>query len=341
MPVARALEITGLSRHDYYYRPKPDRKRPGRKPSTTTRHSTGGGGGGDAEAEAVHVHTEVSDADFAAVLRELCADPDLHYGYRTMCKQLRGLGYVINEKKLYRLMKSLGLLHERRRPTSGKRVQQRRFEVDGPLQGLEMDIKFIYVEEHRRHAFALTVLDVFTREVLDHHLGYSITQADVRTMWARIIEGHLQPADLLARGITVQIRNDNDPRFKAKTVQAFFADNHLAQVFTHVYTPQENGHIESFHAILGRGVGDRAFLTLAQLQDFLTGFYEKYNTIRLHGSTAHLPPAVFRQAWERGEVVVSIDKHKRQRFRLCVPYAGILRGASGNTSPRPLVAHNS
>ena len=330
MPVARALEITGPSRHEYYYRPKPDRKPAGRKPSATTRHTAGDG-----------AETELDDEGFAAVVRELCADPDLHYGYHTMGKQLRGLGYAINDKKLYRVMKHLGLLHERRRPTTGKRVQQRRFEVDGPLQGLEMDIKFIYVEEHRRHAFALTVLDVFTREVLDHHLGSSITQADVRTMWARIIEGHLQPADLLARGITVQIRNDNDPRFKAKTVQAFFAENHLDQVFTHVYTPQENGHIESFHAILGRGVGDRAFPTLTQLQDFLTGFYEKYNTVRLHGSTAHLPPAVFRREWERGHVLVTADEKQRQRFRLTVPYAGLLSGASGNTSPRPLVAHNS
>ncbi len=135
MPVARALEITGLSRHEYYYRPKPERKPPGRKPSTTARHTAGDG-----------AETELDDEGFAAVVRELCADPDLHYGYHTMGKQLRGLGYAINDKKLYRIMKHLGLLHERRRPTTGKRVQQRRFEVDGPLQGLEMDIKFIYVE---------------------------------------------------------------------------------------------------------------------------------------------------------------------------------------------------
>jgi hypothetical protein len=29
----------------------------------------------------------------------------------------------------------------------------------------------------------------------------------------------------------------------------FFVENHLNQVFTHPYTTQENGHIESFHAI--------------------------------------------------------------------------------------------
>ena len=52
----------------------------------------------------------------------------------------------------------------------------------------------------------------------------------------------------------IEVRNDNDPRFSAKMVQEFFLKNHLNQVFTQPYTPQENGHIESFHAILGRSL---------------------------------------------------------------------------------------
>jgi transposase InsO family protein len=31
-----------------------------------------------------------------------------------------------------------------------------------------------------------------------------------------------------------------------KLIQEFFKENYLNQVFTHPYTPQENGHIESF-----------------------------------------------------------------------------------------------
>lgn len=41
--------------------------------------------------------------------------------------------------------------------------------------------------------------------------------------------------------------NDNDSRFAAKTVQDYFHENHINQVFTHPYTPQENGHIEFYH----------------------------------------------------------------------------------------------
>lgn len=332
MPRGRALAITGLTSHAYYYKPKPDRRSVGRPPSTVTRVLAADG----------TTVAELTEPDLREVLRELCADPDLHYGYRAMTEYLTLLGYVINHKKLYRIMDDEGLLHERHRAggdAAVKRVRHRRFEVEGPLRGLEMDIKFIYVEEHRRDAFALTVIDVFTREVLAHHLAYSITRHDIKAVWTRLIEEHLQPADLLADGIEVQIRNDNDPRFRATMVQEFFRDNQLAQVFTHPYTPQENGHVESFHSILGRSLDGRTFLTLPQLEVWLTGFYEKYNHVRLHGSAAYLPPSVFRQEWDRGNVIVTTDKRQRQRFKLAVPYTGLRQGgSSGNTSQRPLVA---
>jgi transposase InsO family protein len=45
----------------------------------------------------------------------------------------------------------------------------------------------------------------------------------------------------LERGINIEVRNDNDSRFSAKLIQEFFKENYLNQVFTHPYTPQENG----------------------------------------------------------------------------------------------------
>jgi len=48
-------------------------------------------------------------------------------------------------------------------------------------------------------------------------------------------------------------------------VKDFFKNNCLDQVFTHPYTPQENGHIESFHAILGRSLDRYSFNTIEDL----------------------------------------------------------------------------
>ena len=93
-------------------------------------------------------------------------------------------------------------------------------------------------------------------------------------LWEDIVINHLQPNNTLEKGVNIEIRNDNDPRFSAKSVQAFFKENYLNQVFTHPYTPQENGHIESFHAILGRAIAGDNFYNIEQLKVRMTMFYE-------------------------------------------------------------------
>ena len=93
--------------------------------------------------------------------------------------------------------------------------------------------------------------------------------------------------------IHIEVRNDNDSRFSAKTIQEFFVENHLNQVFTHPYTPQENGHIKSFHAILAKKLRPYNFWTLQELEQILVLFYEKYKNERLHSSVCNLPPNVF------------------------------------------------
>jgi putative transposase len=96
----------------------------------------------------------------------------------------------------------------------------------------------------------LTVIDTFTRAVLGRKTAFNINQHLVKQLWGEIIENYLQPYDCLNRQISIEIGNDNDSRFIAASVQQFFKENHIYQVFTHPYTPQENGHIENFHAIV-------------------------------------------------------------------------------------------
>ncbi len=140
------------------------------------------------------------------------------------------------------------------------------------------------------------------------------------TSWEEIIIKFLQPYNLLQKEITVEIRNDNDTRFTAKEVQEFFKENKLNQVFTHPYTPQENGHIESFHAILGRALGPKEFKTINDLEQHLKHFYKIYNTKRLHGSLDHLAPDVFWKLWNQNLINMTESKNKPTAFKLALPH---------------------
>jgi len=120
-------------------------------------------------------------------------------------------------------------------------------------------------------------------------------------------------------------------------IQQYFKQNHIDQVFTHPYTPQENGHIESFHAILGRSLAPCDFSTLIQLEKHLNQFYHTYNNVRLHGSLDHLSPTLFWQLWNEN-LIDRIEKPNHKiRFRLKVPHYNLF----GNSIETPGSTHSA
>jgi len=94
----------------------------------------------------------------------------------------------------------------------------------------------------------------------------------------------------------------------------------LNQVFTHPYTPQENGHIEGFHSILSLALKGKAFWNLQDLECFLIPIYEKYNIVRLHSSIANLSPVCFWNLWEMGHIQRIVLKNKKVKFKLLIPF---------------------
>lgn len=264
-------------------------------------------------------------------IKEIQKDPDTHYGYHKMTYALLILGFIINPKKIYRLMFENELLRNPRQKPPRPYVKYRRVIPCSPLEILEMDIKFVWVEEYRRYAYIISVLDTLTRVPLHWHVAYQIRQAQIKSIWEYIIENYLQPYNCLGKKMQIEIRNDNDSRFIAKTVQAFFKENQLTQVFTHPYTPEENGHVESFHAILSERLARQQFWSLSELEESLILFYEKYTNHRLHSSTCFLPPMVFWNCWEQGLIQRIVNERKRKiKFKLMVPYHQL----SGNMNLR-------
>lgn len=311
----RALNIAGITKHQYYHKAK--RGKRGIAASTHTILYT-------EDKKVLVPNTEVVEQ-----IKLIHSEPDIDYGYQKMTVALKINGYYINHKKVYRLMKEGQMLRQKPKKAERKFVKYRMVMPSGALELLEMDIKFVWIESARQHGYILTVLDVFTRQVLGWMVAMNITQHTVRSIWEEIIINHLQPNDMLSKGINIEVRNDNDKRFSAKLVQDYFKENYLDQVFTHPYTPQENGHIESFHAILGRSLDKCHFETIDDLDIHLHLFYDRYNNRRLHGSIANLPPIVFNQQWKKGNIIRCVDiKNRQVKFKLRIPYRKIT--LSGN-----------
>jgi putative transposase len=315
--------LLDISRHQYYYKPKSGRR--GRKKTSCTVRCTGEG-----------TTAQFSNSEVVEKIKEVQSDPDTAYGYRKMTFQLLILGFIINHKKVYRLMKTAQLLKTRHKGRDKQYVQFRTVNPAGPLEVLEMDIKQVWIVRDKRHAYILTVIDTFTRATLYWGVGYHMKKTQVKLAWEEIITTYLQPADLLSRGVHLELRNDNGPQFGAVLIQEFFRENYINQVFTHPYTPQENGHVESFHNILSRAIGNQVFWSMDELENRLGTFYDSYNNRRIHASIAYLWPMKFWELWDEGKIT-KVEKGKNKvKFTLNIPYQNI----SGNGNLREVSCSN-
>ncbi|MDD2387830.1 MAG: integrase core domain-containing protein [Bacteroidales bacterium] len=275
-----------------------------------------------------------------AQIEQIKADPDTDYGYIKMTYALKTIGYYVNKKRVYCLMSCNGLLKSKNKVKPKNYVKYRKVLPERPLEVLEMDIKFVWVEQYKRHAFVITIIDTFTRHALYHNVFYSIKKYQVKECWDYVVENYLQAYLYPGEYIHVEVRNDNDKRFSAKLVQDYFAENHINQVFTHPYTPQENGHIESFHSILSKHLEPYNFWSIEELEQNLILFYEKYNNSRIHSSIAYLSPRNFWDLWNKDLIQKKTDyKMRINKFKLKIPYDEIYQH-TGNNEPEVAPLHN-
>lgn len=201
------------------------------------------------------------------------------------------MGWIINDKKVYRLMGEHHLLFNTRiRARPGRRdfVRFRGIKADRPLQYLCMDIKYVHIHGQGRNALLLTVMDVFTRRALIHTLRFNIRKGDVLVMLSLLL--------LEYRPEGMVLRNDNGSQFIAAVVRQFLREKGTYQEFTHVATPEENAYIEALHSNLQREVIERfEFDSIYHAQMVFNRYFTWYNDKRRHGSLGRVAPNV---VWE-------------------------------------------
>lgn len=261
------LSWVDLSKSSFYYKSS-DGKR-GAKPSVCTFRQDG---------------TRVDDTLVIEEIKGILSQEFCCYGYHNVTDELRDMGYIINHKKVYRLMKEQNLLLGKVISTSGKRqfVKHRKIEATRPMEYLCLDIKYVWVAGESRNYYLLTVLDVFTRIAIEQIFQKSIRKMDVINIFRRINSA------FGIKGVTV--RNDNGSQFIANDVKQFLRTAEANQEFTHIATPEENAYIEAFHSIVQREVIDRfEFQGFYEAKLTLQAHRDWYNNRRRHASLGTVP----------------------------------------------------
>jgi putative transposase len=272
-----------LPRSSFYYKPK-DGKR-GIAASTHTFKLDG---------------SQVSNEVVSEDIRLLLNQEFVNYGYEKITVSLHNKQYIINKKKVYRMMSEQRLLLGKVIRTSGKRefVKHRKVAAKYPMECICLDIKYIWVEGEKRHYFLLTIMDIYSRKVLCFIFQRSIRKMDVINLFRKLNVEH----DI--KGVT--LRNDNGSQFIANDVKAFLKTIGIKQEFTHIATPEENAYIESFHSTLQRDVIERyEWNSYYEAKTSLERYMKFYNEQYLHRSIGMITPA---QKWEQGVAARTVAK---------------------------------
>lgn len=264
-----------LPRSSFHYRPLMGK--PGAKPSTLTKLQDG---------------TIVLNETVITAIEGILGQEFVCYGYQKVTVELKEQSYMINAKKVYRLMDENKLLLGKVIRTSGKRlfVQHRKIVATYPMECLCLDIKYVWVYGEQRWYYLLSVIDVYSRKIIAHVLQRSIKQLDVINLFRKI------NAQYPIKGVT--IRNDNGAQFIANSVKQYLQSAEAKQEFTHIATPEENSYIEAYHSILQRELIDRnEFSSYYEAKLMIDGYVDFYNNRRLHGLLKMRRPQKVWETW--------------------------------------------
>jgi len=240
------------------------------------------------------------------------------YGYRRIAAQLRRDGFVMNHKRVLRLMRRDNLLCLRRRPfvpvTTDSRHEWRivpnlaRGLVPTGLDQLWVaDITYVRLAED--FAFLAVLLDAFSRRVigwaLDMHLRASLATAALRMA----IEAR-QPVP----GTLIH-HSDRGVQYACGEYTVLLEAHDIQPSMSRVGNPYDNARAESFIKTLKQEeVDGRDYRDLNHAREAIGAFIEDiYNRQRLHSALAYRPPVEFETSLSAGALQryppASTDQH--------------------------------
>lgn len=290
--VEKAASMADMSKSTYYY--KPTGRKPGKRATTQTTKKDG---------------SVVPDS---VVVTEICSilqQEFMENGYFKVTWNLKDLNYQIGDKKVYRLMKENKLLNSRKKKAKRKYVKHSQPNPSQPLEIIEIDVKYIYIRGDRRNAYLITILDTFSRMALAWDLQYSIKHTHAKRLIDEFIMNYVLDRYPSNTEVKLILRSDNDSRFIARDFREHLHLNFIDQEFIRPATPQQNGHIESFHSVVEELVCSKFdFENIQHAREVFIRFFETYNNRRTIKPLIFLPPKVFLEQWDKGNIGKIMEK---------------------------------
>ena len=241
--------------------------------------------------------------------RDIPPDPDVFgavyqiatqrptYGTRRMAAQVsRELRRPVNRKSVRRIFKRLGWNAPTRTKKEIIRSGKGRIpRPDGPGQFWESDMSYIWCGVDG-WCYCFNVIDVFTRQ----WLSFVLADRATRHHAIMAVNNAVASSDSMPSLPGLILRVDNGSQYTSSDFRQSMSALGINLEYIYVNTPEQNGHIESFHKTLKKEyIWPREFADIQEARDTIQNAFEDYNHERIHSSLGYITPAEFAGLWQQ------------------------------------------
>lgn len=236
-----------------------------------------------------------------AIKTEIQAIYDEHkgnYGYRRIYLELRNRGFVVNHKKVQRLMKVMGLaarIRRKRKYSSykgevGKKADnliKRQFEGFKPYEKCYTDVTEFALPEGK--LYLSPVLDGYNSEIIDFTLSRSPNLKQVQIMLDKAF-----PADSYSGTI---LHSDQGWQYQHQSYHDFLESKGILPSMSRKGNSPDNGMMESFFGILKSEMFyglETSYQSLDELEEAIIDYIYYYNNKRIKVKLKGLSPVQYR-----------------------------------------------
>ncbi|WP_141562069.1 IS3 family transposase [Streptococcus mitis] len=240
------------------------------------------------------------DQELKAEIQSIFIEHKGNYGYRRVHLELRNRGYLVNHKRVQRLMEVLNLqakMRQKRKYSShkgdvGKKAEnliQRQFEGSKTMEKCYTDVTEFAIPASTQKLYLSPVLDGFNSEIIAYNLSTSPNLEQVKTMLEQAFTEKHYENTILHSDQGWQYQHDSYHRFlESKGIQASMSRKGNSP---------DNGMMESFFGILKSEMFygyEKSFQSLHQLEQAIVDYIDYYNNKRIKVKLKGLSPVQYR-----------------------------------------------
>jgi putative transposase len=199
--------------------------------------------------------------------------------------RLRGEGWSVNRKHVYRIYRDAGLAVRRRKRKRIGLVERKPLPKPAAANlSWSMDFVSDGLADGRRIR-CLNIVDDCTRECVAVEVDTSITGSRVKAVMERLAG---------TRGLPLSITVDHGPEFEGQVLDAWAYQHNVHLSFIRPGKPNENAYIESFNGkFRDECLNEHWFMTMAHARRAIENWRIEYNTERTHSSLGDITPEEF------------------------------------------------